>query len=490
MMELKRQQHFLVATFPFQGHINPVLHLAKHLARSAAGPLVTFSTSLSAHRRMFPSAPDHHDVSDGLLSYLPFSDGFDDGDSGGVAGFNRFMAEFKVTASRSLSSIVAGLAARGRPVTCIVYTMLLPWAADVACEYGIPSVHYWIQPATVFAVYYHYFHDYGAVVDAHRDDPSFTVTFPRMPLMKISDVPSFLTSPVDHPLYSVYLTLREAFAALDAEKAASSSKPRVLVNTFDELEPDALAAVDEIDMLSIGPLIPSWSSSGSAAPKDTETGAGGDIFKPDDKGYMEWLDSQPEWSVVYVSFGSLHHFTKRELEELSAGLEECGRPYLWVVRRDNRQAGGLREGGGQGMVVEWCSQVKVLSHAAVGCFVTHCGWNSMLESLACGVPTVGAPRLSDQRTNARMADGAWGTGVTAELSEDGVVEAGELNRCVELVMGEGGRGKEMRRKAVQWQERARAAVSEGGSSDRNLTAFLEEITKGSQATNSGQQYLE
>ncbi|URE44056.1 Enhancer of polycomb-like [Musa troglodytarum] len=259
VMELKRQQHFLVATFPFQGHINPVLHLAKHLARSAGGPLVTFSTSLSAHRRMFPSAPDHHDVSDGLLSYLPFSDGFDDGDRGGVAGFNSFMAEFKVAGPRSLSSIVAGLAARGRPVTCIVYTMLLPWAADVAREHGIPSIHYWIQPATVFAVYYHCFHDYGAVVDAHRDDPSFTVTFPRLPPIKISDVPSFLTSPVDHPLYSVYLALREAFAALDTEKAASSSKPRVLVNTFDELEPDALAAVDEIDMLTIGPLIPSWS---------------------------------------------------------------------------------------------------------------------------------------------------------------------------------------------------------------------------------------
>ncbi|CAL9102225.1 unnamed protein product, partial [Musa textilis] len=367
---------------------------------------------------------------------------------------------------------------RGRPVTCIVYTMLLPWAADVAREHGIPSIHYWIQPATVFAVYYHCFHDYGAVVDAHRDDPSFTVTFPRLPPIKISDVPSFLTSPVDHPLYSVYLALREAFAALDTEKAASSSKPRVLVNTFDELEPDALAAVDEIDMLTIGPLIPSWSSSGTAAPKDTETGAGGDIFKPDDKGYMEWLESQPEWSVVYVSFGSLHHFTKRELEELSAGLEECGRPYMWVVRRDNREEGNLREGSsGQGMVVEWCSQVKVLSHAAVGCFVTHCGWNSMLESLACGVPTVGVPRLSDQRTNARMADGAWGTGVTAELGEDDVVEAGELKRCVQLVMGEGERGKEMRRKAEQWKERARAAVSEGGSSDRNLTAFLEDIGK-------------
>ncbi|WOL09029.1 hypothetical protein Cni_G17782 [Canna indica] len=132
-----------------------------------------------------------------------------------------------------------------------------------------------------------------------------------------------------------------------------------------------------------------------------------------------------EHSVVYISFGSLHVFTKRQLEELSSGLEKSGRPYLWVVRRDNREATGveIETGGPQGMVVAWCSQVKVLSHPAVGCFVTHCGWNSTLESLACGVPTVGVPRHSDQATNVRMAEVAWGKGVTVELSGEGMVEA-------------------------------------------------------------------
>ncbi|WOL09028.1 hypothetical protein Cni_G17781 [Canna indica] len=473
-MELKRRQlHFLVATFPFQGHINPALYLAKHLARTLAGVLVTFSTTLSAHRRMFPSSPDDH--YDGLLYYSPFSDGFDF--DGAIQQFGHYMAGFKVSGPRNFSVLIADLAARGRPVSCVIYTMLLPWAADVALEHGIPSVHYWIQPATVFAVYYHYFHGYGALVDAHCDNPSFTVTLPGLPPLKIRDVPSFLTSPPDHLLYSVKVALSEAFAALNREKAASP-KPKVLVNTFDELEPDALTAVDEIDLLTIGPLIHSWSSGGNSSNlKEDENGTGGDMFKPEEKGYLEWLDSNLENSVVYVSFGSLHVFTKSQLEEFSSGLEESGRPYLWVVRRDNREATGveIETGGHQGMMVAWCSQVKVLSHPAVGCFVTHCGWNSTLESLACGVPTVGVPRLSDQATTARMAEVAWGTGVTVELSGEGMVEASELKRCVEMVMGEGERGVKMRRKAAEWKEKARAAVSEGGSSDRNLRVFLEEI---------------
>ncbi|XP_074577113.1 UDP-glycosyltransferase 75C1 [Curcuma longa] len=464
-MELKRRQHYLVATFPFQGHINPALHLAKHLARAAPGAHVTFSTSLSAHRRMFPSSPDSH--SEDLLSYAPYSDGFDDGDTSGVLGFNRYMVEFKASGSRTFSRLIADLAADGRPVTCVIYTMLLPWAADVARDHGIPSVHYWIQPAAIFAIYYHYFHGYGALVDAHREDPSFVVTLPGLPPLQIRDLPSFLTAPDDHPLSSVVGTLREGFAVLDWERNAPSSlralRPRILVNTFDELEPRAIAAVSEVEILTIGPLIPSWSSSG------------GDMFKADDKGYGEWLDAKPERSVVYVSFGSLHRCSALELEKLAAGLEATGRPYLWVVRKDDRdQAVGaamLELEGPRGMVVEWCAQVRVLSHAAVGCFVTHCGWNSTLESLACGVPTVGVPRLSDQLSNAKMAKDEWGTGVTAEIGADGVVAAEELRRCVETVMGEES-GEGMRKRAREWKERARAAVSEGGSSDRNLRAFL------------------
>lgn len=186
--------------------------------------------------------------------------------------------------------------------------------------------------------------------------------------------------------------------------------------------------------------------------------------------------------MVYVSFGSYMKLRQQELKELLKGLRESSRPFLWVVRENNRGEfdGQMEEeaaGEEKGMVVEWCEQVKVLSHRTVGCFVTHCGWNSVTEGLVCGVPTVGAPRWSDQKMVATLAEVAWGTGVKAEVDDEGVVTAAELRRCLEVVMGEGEAAERMRKKAAEWRGKARDAVSDGGSSDRNLKAFVEAIRK-------------
>jgi len=98
-----------------------------------------------------------------------------------------------------------------------------------------------------------------------------------------------------------------------------------------------------------------------------------------------------------------------------------------------------------------------------------------LESLVFGVPTVGVPQWTDQGTNAMLVEKSWGTGVRGEANEDGVLEGEELKRCLDLVLGEGERGTEIRRRAEMWKEKAMEAVSEGGSSDRNLKAFVDDI---------------
>ncbi|CAL9092243.1 unnamed protein product, partial [Musa acuminata var. zebrina] len=464
------EQHFLVVTYPLQGHINPALHLARRLAR-VAGARITFSIALSGHRRMFPSSADG-EVDDGLISYVPHSDGYDDGFNPDVDDIKAYPLRTRSVSSKTLSAIIRSLEERGRPVTCVIYTLLLSWAADVAHEHGLPSVLYWIQPATVFALYYHYFHGYDGLIASHRQDPLFQVNLPGLPPFRICDLPSFLriTSP-DDPYFVVIEMFQESFDVLDREKARSTA--RVLANTFDELESDALVATEKMKLIPIGPTVPSALLEGTEAARGTGS-TGADLFKLDEKQYMEWLDSKPEKSVVYVSFGSLAVIKKRQAEEIVRGLKESGRPYLWVLKKENRREleGEVEEEGG--MVVEWCSQVRVLSHPAVGCFVTHCGWNSTVESIVCGVPTVAAPQWSDQSTNARLVE-LWGTGVRGELDGEGVLEGAELSRCVETVMGEGKTGKEIRRRAEMWKEKAREAVGEGGSSDRNLRAFVEEI---------------
>ncbi|CAN6194611.1 unnamed protein product [Urochloa humidicola] len=411
------RQHFLVLTFPFQGHIAPALRLARRLLASAPNALVTFSTTEAAHARMFPAKkqtdgggaevnPGDEDGDSGRLEFIPFSDGTETGDLG---TFNAYMASFHVAGARGVAAITDALAAQGRPVTRVVYTLLLPWAAAIARDRGIPSALYWIQPSTVFAIYHHYFRSHaGAVVAEHRHDPSFVVEFPGMSHLTIADLPSFLTDSIDASdmFHSAFVTMRDLIETLGKEGPMAT----VLVNTCQELEVGALAAVGEYDVLAVGPVLPSGDESGSS------------IFKPqDDAEYMEWLDAKPASSVVYVSFGSLASMAREQLDELLLGLEESARPYICVIRKDVKVALAVAEVEMQervknGMVVEWCDQVRVLSHVAVGCFVTHCGWNSLLESVASGVPMVCVPRMSDKRMNAQLVVREWRVGVRARCT--------------------------------------------------------------------------
>lgn len=255
----------------------------------------------------------------------------------------------------------------------------------------------------------------------------------------------------------------------------------MLVNTFDALEAEALRAVDKLNLIGIGPLFPSAYLDGNDL---SDTSFGGDQFQGS-RDYVDWLNSKPQSSVIYVSFGTLVMLSKQQMEEIARGLLESRRPFLWVIRpklengveekEKNMILSNIEEIEREGMIVPWCSQVEVLCHPSVGCFVTHCGWNSTLESLVAGVPVVTFPQWSDQGTNAKLIEDVWGTGVRMRVNDgEGMVESEELERCLEMVMG-GERGEEMRRNALKWKILAREAVKEGGSSDRNLQAFLEEI---------------
>ncbi|KAF7095151.1 hypothetical protein CFC21_097376 [Triticum aestivum] len=460
--------HLLFVTSPMQGHINPVRRLA---ARAA----VTVSTAVSGHRRMFPSlaSPGEEAVDAAGVLHAPFSDGYDEGVDPRVHDMRSFAARARAVGRESLAGVVARLAERGRPVTCVLYTFFVGWVPEVARAGGVPSALFWIQPAAVFAVYYHYFHGHDAVLASCANDPDrdAVVQLPGLPPLRPRALPSVvaLTSPEQRG-YEVVGTLRDLFLALDDDE----HRTKVLVNTFDALEPDALRAVPGLELVAVGPVVPD-----GASPSTTDLSLRDNDDDDDVNGYMEWLDTKAARSVVYVSFGTIFAASKRQELETLQGPKATGRPYLWVSRKvaedgaelDGAGAGGGADGG-RGIMVEWCDQVRVLSHPAVGCFVTHCGWNSALESIACGVPVAAVPQWTDQPTVAWLVEECAGVGVRAQADGEAVAERGELQRCVETVMGDGEAAVEIRACAAKWMERAREALAAGGTLERNLRAFL------------------
>ncbi|KAH7565763.1 hypothetical protein JRO89_XS08G0013400 [Xanthoceras sorbifolium] len=148
--------------------------------------------------------------------------------------------------------------------------------------------------------------------------------------------------------------------------------------------------------------------------------------------------------------GSLFSISSAQIDEMVAGLKISGVRFLWVARDDTyRLQEDCRD---LGLVVPWCHQLKVLSHSSVGGFLTHCGWNSILEAGFAGVPLLTFPLFGDQITQGKQA---------VEDLKVGLSEREELVK----------REKEV-------HEICQAAVKEGGSSDTDLDAFIQNISQG------------
>ncbi|XP_059627608.1 UDP glycosyltransferase 9-like [Cornus florida] len=169
------------------------------------------------------------------------------------------------------------------------------------------------------------------------------------------------------------------------------------------------------------------------------------------------------------------------MEELAWGLMTSSNTYsfLWVVRasEESKLRSNFKNAlDSKGLVVNWCPQLEVLAHQVVGCFVTHCGWNSTLEALSLGVPMVVMPQWTDPTTNAKCIVDLWNVGVRVRVdSEKGVVSRDEIELCARQVI-EGERGNELGNNAVRWKELAKEAVDEGGSSDNDIEEICFKIS--------------
>lgn len=253
-------------------------------------------------------------------------------------------------------------------------------------------------------------------------------------------------------------------------------------NSFYELEKDPIDSMEELcPILPVGPLVPP-----SLLGEVQNLDIGIDMWKPDET-CIEWLNHQTPSSVIYISFGSLIALSDQQFESIATALKNNNRPFLWVVkgseiRRTSDGVGGLpseflEETKDQGIVVPWSPQTKVLAHPAIACFLTHCGWNSMLEAVASGVPMIAYPQWTDQPTNAKLIADVLKVGVRLRPESNGVVTAEEVEKCIKEVMG-GARSEEFKNNALEFKRTARLATAGGGSSDRNIQVLVDEIISG------------
>ncbi|CAM0946408.1 unnamed protein product [Alopecurus aequalis] len=446
--------HLLLICFPGQGHVNPMLRLAKRFA--SKGLLVTFSSTSDVGAKITASTGVEAG-GDGVplgLGRIRFE--FLDDHADGIKDLDDLLRHLQTTGPTAFAELIRRQDEAGRPVACIVGNPFLPWAIDVAHDAGIPSAVLWVQSCAVFSLYYHHVH--GLVEFPAEDDLDARVKLPGLPAMSVADVPSFLL-----PSNPYKLLADEILKQFRTIHKASW----VFVNSFSELEREVVDALPGVSP-SPPPLIPV----GPLVELEEDAAVRGDMLKAADN-CVEWLDAQTPRSVVYASLGSIVVLSAEELAEMAQGLASTGRPFLWVVRPDFSAMlpeGYLDSVAGRGMVVPWSPQDLVLAHPSTACFLTHGGWNSTLETVAAGVPVVVFPQWGDQCTDAKylVEEFKMGVRIGAPLRRDAVRDA------VEAAVAGPDAGT-MVEKARAWSAAAKAAVSAGGSSDRHVQAFVDEV---------------
>uniref|UniRef100_A0A0D9VL87 Glycosyltransferase n=1 Tax=Leersia perrieri TaxID=77586 RepID=A0A0D9VL87_9ORYZ len=473
--------HAVCLPYPAQGHITPMLNVAKLL--HARGFDVTFVNTEYNHARLVrthAAAAVSGDVVVPGFRFATIPDGLppsdDDDVTQDIPSLCRSTKESCLGPFRRLlARLNDDAAATGHPpVTCIVSDVVMGFSMDAAKELGLPYVQLWTASSISYLGYRHYrllmerglapLKDVNQLTNGYLDTAVEDV--PGLRNMRIRDFPSFIrtTNPDEYMVgYVIEVT----------ERCAGASA--IIVNSFADLEGDAIAGMEALGLpkvYALGPL-PLLSREDPPTPRSSISLG---LWK-EDASCLRWLDGKEAGSVVYVNFGSITVMTNEQLVEFAWGLANSGRQFLWIIRRDLVKGDTavlppefVAETAGRGLMASWCQQQEVLDHPAVGAFLTHSGWNSTLESLAAGVPVISWPFFADQQTNCRYQCNEWGVGIEIDSNVRRDAVAGLIDEVMD-----GEKGKEMRRKAEEWRLKTIEAAKPGGPSRRNFEDLVRHV---------------
>ncbi|NP_001306638.1 UDP-glycosyltransferase 73D1-like [Zea mays] len=463
--------HFVLVPMLAAGHAGPMLDMARALA--SRGALVTFVTTPLNLLRL-GRAPGDGELP---IRFLPLRfpcteaglpEGCESADA--LPGID-FLRNFHDACAMLRAPLVAHLREAHPPASGLVSDTCHPWTGAVARELGVPRLG--LETFCAFS--------------------SFCMR--QMSIHSVFEGISDHKRPVRVPGFPIHVEMSRArspenfsgFGKVFADEvmAENARADGLVVNSFAELEPlfvDAYEAALGKKIWAVGPLflqrnMPLSATSGSDDATAVRCGS--------------WLEQKKPRSAVLVSFGSLARSSQPQLVEIAHGLEASNRPFIWVVKpaslaefeRWLSDDGFERRVGDRGLVVTgWAPQKAILSHPATGAFVTHCGWNSVLECVAAGLPMTTWPHFGDQFMNEKLVVDVLRVGVPVGVKDatqwgvetEGVVATREdVERALEAVMDGGVVGAARQARAAELGRKAWDAVARGGSSDRNMSLLVD-----------------
>jgi hypothetical protein len=467
--------HFVFVPLMMKGHLIPVADTALLLA--AHGALCTIVGTPATAVRVRPTIESAQ--RSGLpvrLAEFPLdyagSGMPEDADSGDAIPAT-YMQNYFESVALLREPIESYLRAHAPYPTCVVSDFCHPWTTELAASLGVPRLSFFSMCAFCLLCQHNVerFNAYDGVADDNEPvvvpglETRFEVTRAQAPgFFRWGGVPFW-----------------EEFG--DYVERARAEADGVVVNTFLEIEPEYVAGyakARKMKVWTVGP-VSLYHHQGAAT-----LASRGNTTAVDAEDCLRWLNGKEPNSVIYVSFGSIAHANQKQSVELGLGLETSGHPFIWVVRNADQYDDTVRDFlrelearvAGRGLLIRaWAPQVLILSHAAVGGFVTHCGWNSTLEAVAAGLPVVTWPHFSDQFLNEKMAVEALCIGVSVGVKEpltyqkvekEIVLGSDVVEKAVRSVMGNSKEAEERRRRA-----RALADMPQGGSSHSNLLDLVE-----------------